>query len=128
MNYTAIGTDRITEPLTPKQGYIIKVHFIVERRIAMTYVLVRFTVEDLAKWKPVFEEAAALRKSFGSVGVRAFSKADSPNEVVVLGEYADKGKAMQMFQSQEFREATQRAGVKGPPEVTFLDEVVNLSA
>jgi len=92
----------------------------------MTYVLVRFTVEDLAKWKPVFEEAAALRKSFGSVGVRAFSKADSPNEVVVLGEYADKGKAMQMFQSQEFREATQRAGVKGPPEVTFLDEVVNL--
>ena len=92
----------------------------------MTYVLVRFTVEDLTKWKPVFEEAAALRKSFGSVGVRAFSKADSPNEVVVLGEYADKGKAMQMFQSQEFREATQRAGVKGPPEVTFLDEVVNL--
>ena len=94
----------------------------------MTYVLVRFTVEDLTKWKPVFEEAAALRKSFGSVGVRAFSKADSPNEVVVLGEYADNGKAMQMFQSQEFREATQRAGVKGPPEVTFLDEVVNLSA
>ena len=94
----------------------------------MTYVLVRLTVEDLAKWKPVFEEAAALRKNFGSLGVRAFSKADSPNEVVILGEYADKEKAMQMFQSQEFREATQRAGVKGPPEVTFLDEVVNLFA
>jgi hypothetical protein len=94
----------------------------------MTYVLVRFTVEDLAKWKPVFEEAATLRKSFGSMGVRAFSKAGSSNEVVILGEYADKEKAMQMFQSQEFREATQRAGVKGPPEVTFLDEVVNLPA
>lgn len=94
----------------------------------MIHVLVRFTVEDLAKWKSVFEEAAALRKNFGSMGVRAFSKADSPNEVTILGEYADKEKAMQMFQSQEFREATARAGVKGPPEVTFLNEVVKLSA
>ncbi len=94
----------------------------------MTYVLVRFTVEDLGKWKAVFEEAAGLRKNFGSMGVRGFSKADNPNEVVILGEYADKGKAMQLFQSQEFREATQRAGVKGPPDVTFLDEVVNLPA
>jgi quinol monooxygenase YgiN len=94
----------------------------------MTHVLIRFTVEDLAKWKPVFEEAAALRKSFGSLGVRAFSKADSPNEVTILAEYEDRAKAQQMFQSQEFREATQRAGVKGPPEVIFLDEVVNLPA
>jgi len=94
----------------------------------MTHVLVRFTVEDLAKWKPVFEEAGALRKSFGSMGVRAFSKSDSPNEVTILGEYEDRAKAQQMFQSLEFREATQRAGVKGPPEVTFLDEVVDLPA
>lgn len=94
----------------------------------MIHVLVRFTVEDLANWKSVFEEAAGLRKNFGSMGVRGFSKADSPNEVVILGEYADKEKAMQMFQSQEFREATARAGVKGPPEVTFLNEVVSLPA
>ncbi len=94
----------------------------------MVYVLVRLTVEDLAKWKSVFEEAGNLRKNFGSMGVRAYSKADNPNEVVILGEYADKDKAMQMFQSQEFRDATQRAGVKGPPEVTFMNEVVNLPA
>lgn len=94
----------------------------------MIYVLVRFNVEDLDKWKAVFEEAATLRKNFGSMGVRAFHKTDSVNEIVVIGEYADKAKAMQMFQSQEFREATARAGVKGPPEVTLMDEVLNLSA
>lgn len=94
----------------------------------MTYVLVRFTVEDLAKWKPVFEEAAALRKSFGSMGARAFSKAGSPNEIFTLAQYEDREKASQLFQSQEFRDATKRAGVIGPPEVTFLDEVANLSA
>lgn len=94
----------------------------------MTYVLVHASVGDLAKWKAVFEEIAPLRKNAGSMGVRAFSKADNPNEVFILGEYADKGKAMQMFQSQEFRDAAARAGVTGPPEVSFLDEVVNLPA
>lgn len=94
----------------------------------MTYVLVRLTVEDVAKWKPVFEEAAALRKSFGSMGVRAFSKADNSNEIVIVGEYESREKAQQMFQSQEFSEATKRAGVMSPPEVTFLEQVLELSA
>lgn len=94
----------------------------------MTHVLVRFTVEDLAKWKPVFEEAATLRKSFGSKGVHAFTKAGSPNEITILAEYEDAERAKQMFQSQEFREATQRGGVKGAPEVTFLDDVFHLEA
>ena len=94
----------------------------------MIYVLVRFSVEDLAKWKAVFEEAGTMRKNFSSMGVHAYNKADSPNEIVVLGEYSDKEKAMQMFQSQEFREATARGGVKGPPEVSFLNELLELPA
>ncbi len=94
----------------------------------MIYVLVRFNVDDLAKWKVVFEEASVMRKNFGSMGVHAYNKADSPNEIVVLGEYSDKEKAMQMFQSKEFQEATSRGGVKGPPEVSFLNELVELPA
>ena len=94
----------------------------------MIHVLVRLTVEDVAKWKPVFEEAAELRKSFGSKGVHAFSVAANPNEVVILGEYEDEEKARQMFQSQDFRDATKRAGVVGMPDVAFLNEVVDLPA
>jgi len=108
--------------VTPKPRYPFKEAYV------MTYVVVRFTVEDLAKWKTVFEEAARLRKSFGSMGVRGFSKADSPNEVMILAEYESREKAQQMFQSEEFREATARAVVKGPPEVSFLEEVGNLPA
>lgn len=93
-----------------------------------THVLVRFTVQDLAKWKPVFEDAATLRGSYGSKGVRAYSKAENPNEVIILGEYESREKAQQLFQSQEFRDATKRAGVISPPDVTFLDAVVDLAA
>jgi heme-degrading monooxygenase HmoA len=94
----------------------------------MSYVIVRITFEDFAKWKPVFDEAAALRQSFGSKGVRVFRNADKANEVMILGEYESLEKARQLFQSPEFREATKRAGVSAPPEVSFLEQVDQLPA
>ena len=94
----------------------------------MTFVLVRFSVEDFEKWKSVFEQSATLRKAAGSKGVRAFTKVDNSNEVTILGEYADLETARQFFQSPELRAAQQSAGLKAPPEVTFLDEKVTLSA
>ena len=92
----------------------------------MTFVLVRFSVEDFEKWKTVFEHSATLRKAAGSRGVRAFTKADSPNEVTILGDYADLETVRQFFQSPELRAAQQSAGLKAPPEVTFLDEKFSL--
>ena len=94
----------------------------------MPYTVVRITIEDFAKWKPVFDEATTLRKAYGSKGVQVFRRVDKPNEVVLLAEYEDLERARQLFQSQEFREATKRAGVSGPPDVTFLDEVDHLPA
>lgn len=94
----------------------------------MSYVIVRITFEDFAKWKAVFDEAATLRKSFGSKGVRVFRNVDKSDEVMILGEYESLEKARQLFQSQEFREATKRAGVSGPPEVSYLDQVDELPA
>jgi heme-degrading monooxygenase HmoA len=76
----------------------------------------------------VFDEAATLRKEYGSKGVQVFRSVDKPNEVVLVAEYENLDKARQLFQSQEFREATKRAGVVGAPEVNFLDEVDRLSA
>ncbi len=94
----------------------------------MITVQVRITVEDLAKWKPVFEKAAELRARFGSKGSHAFSKDGSPNEIFILTTFEDKDKAQQMYQSQELRDAMKEAGVKGPPELTFLNEITELSA
>jgi quinol monooxygenase YgiN len=94
----------------------------------MIKALVRFTVEDFEKWKSVFIEAAALRKSFGSMGAQAFSKTDIQNEIFVFLDFESREKAAQMFQSAEFREVTKRGGMIAPPEVTFLDEVISLPA
>lgn len=94
----------------------------------MLHVIVRVTFEDYEKWKSVFDEAGSLRKAYGSKGVRVFRNMEKPNEALIFGEYEDLEKVRQLFQSQEFREATRRAGVSGPPEVLFLEQVDQLAA
>jgi len=94
----------------------------------MIHAQVRFTVEDIAIWKPVFEEAAALRKSYGSLSAQAFSKADNKNEIMVLLRFESREQATLLFQSPEFREVTQRGKMLAPPEVTFFNEVEALDS
>lgn len=94
----------------------------------MPYSIVRLSVKEYEQWKTVFDEATTLRKSYGSMGVRVFRSVDTPNDLVLLAEYEDLKRARQLFQSPEFREATQRAGVTAPPDVTLADNVHHLSA
>ena len=93
----------------------------------MSYVIVRLTVEDFAKWKAVFDELGALRKNSGPKGGQLFRKADSPNEVVIIFEWSDLDMGRDYFQSDALRQAMQRGGVMGRPEVTFLDSVERLA-
>ena len=94
----------------------------------MSYVLVRITVGDYAKWRPVFDQVSNLRKNSGSQGGQLLRKTDSPNEVTLLFEWPDLEKARQYFQSDALRQAMQRAGVQGKPDVAYLDSAERLAA
>ncbi len=89
----------------------------------MPYILVRHKVEDYAKWKPIFDEDGVNRKAGGSKGAQLFRNADNPNELIILMEWDDLGKAKQFTQSPALREAMERAGVADQPDMYFLDEV-----
>jgi heme-degrading monooxygenase HmoA len=93
----------------------------------MPFVLVRHKVQDYAKWKPVFDEHGATRKASGSKGGHLFRSADDPNDLVILLEWDDEKKARQFVQSEDLRQAMQRAGVSGQPEIHFLDELARPS-
>ena len=69
----------------------------------MSFVLVRITVEDYAKWRPVFDQISDLRKNSGSQGGQLLRKADSPNEVTILFEWPDLDNARRYFQSDALR-------------------------
>ncbi|MGD8353115.1 MAG: antibiotic biosynthesis monooxygenase [Pseudomonadota bacterium] len=94
----------------------------------MPYLLVRHKVSDLAKWRPLFEEHAAVRKEFGFTGARAFKNADDPHELLVLFEFKDLDKARLFTRSDELREAMERAGVSDVPDMFFLEEDIKTPA
>jgi heme-degrading monooxygenase HmoA len=83
----------------------------------MPYILVRQEVEDYIKWKPVFDDSSSFRRENGSKGRSVFSGKDNPKEVVVLLEWDHLGKAREFIQSDELREAMQKAGVVGKPDI-----------
>jgi heme-degrading monooxygenase HmoA len=94
----------------------------------MPYLLVHHTVEDYAKWKLVFDEHATNRKTGGSKGEHLFRNADNPNQIVILFEWDDLDKARQFTQSDDLRQAMQRAGVISRPDLYFLEEVEKVRA
>lgn len=89
----------------------------------MPYMLIRHKVKDFDKWKPVFDEHGATRNRSGSQGGYLLHSADDPNELVILLEWDNLQKARQFAQSDELREAMERAGVADQPDVYFLEEI-----
>ena len=92
----------------------------------LSYVMVKHTVADYARWKPIFDADSATREIGGSLWGLLFRSADDPNEVVLLLEW-DLEQARQYSQREEVRAKMQAAGVLGPPEISFLEEIEQLS-
>lgn len=88
----------------------------------MAHVLVRHKVEDFDKWKTQFDEHTSVREENGSKGSHVFRNADNPNEVIVLLEWDNLDNARQFANSDELKEAMQKAGVTDQPDIYFLDE------
>ncbi len=92
----------------------------------MSYVIVKHKVADYARWKPIFDADGANRQAAGSKGGQLLRSADDPNEVVLLFAW-DLEQARQYSQKEEVRAKMQEAGVLDPPEISFLEEIEQLS-
>jgi hypothetical protein len=88
----------------------------------MPYMLVRHTVEDYERWKPIFDEHGLTRQANGSKGGQLFRSADNPNEIIMLIEVEELERARQFAMSDDLRQTMQRAGVMGRPDVSFLEQ------
>ena len=91
----------------------------------MPYIVVRHSVADYAKWKPIYDEHGSTRGAAGCKGTQVFRNADQPEEIVVLLEWDSLERARAFTESQALRETMERTGVTGPPDVRFLDRVDN---
>ena len=93
----------------------------------MPYILVRQKVEDYAKWRAAFDAHGATRKAGGGQGGYVLTNDDDANDVTVLLKWDTTENARKFAGSDDLREAMQRAGVVGRPEIAFLNEVAPAS-
>lgn len=88
----------------------------------MASMLIRHKVEDYARWRPLFDEHGAVRKTYGFKGGYLMRSADNPNEIVLYFEVEDLARARQFAQSDNLRQVMQQAGVADQPDIFFFDQ------
>jgi heme-degrading monooxygenase HmoA len=89
----------------------------------MMHVLIRHKVADFNRWKQAFDADLNVRRHAGETGFRLFHNAEDPHEIFVLVDWASAEEARKFMGSSEFREAMDKAGVQGAPEIHYLEDV-----
>ncbi len=86
----------------------------------MPSLLIRHKVKAYDAWKVAFDEHAPTRRANGSRGGRIFRGAGDPPEVLILLKWDDLDRARLFADSDDLREAMERAGVTDLPDVWVL--------
>jgi quinol monooxygenase YgiN len=89
----------------------------------MATMIVRHRVASFESWKKVFEEMEALRRQHGWIGHEVHRDASDPNLVTIVNHIRDLKGAKEYGSSPALREAMQRGGVQGAPDIFLLDDV-----
>jgi heme-degrading monooxygenase HmoA len=88
----------------------------------MAYMFVRSNVQDYKTWKSVFDSESDLRRRYGQKSYQILRPENGSNEVDILFAWDNLDNARKFASSAELKEAMQRAGVVGKPEISFLEE------
>jgi hypothetical protein len=89
----------------------------------MASVFLRIKVADFDKWKAVFDRTQPRREAETAIGHSVHRDADDPNTVIVALRVRDLATVREFTQSDELRGIMQEAGVQGPPEFWFAEDV-----
>jgi quinol monooxygenase YgiN len=63
-----------------------------------------------------------MRTSNGELSHQIFRDASNPNKVAAIYKWNSLANAQKFAQSPELKAAMEKAGVEGPPSVSFLNE------
>ena len=89
----------------------------------MVFVMVRHRVKDVDNWKVGFDAAVRFRRWGGERVYYLFQRDEDPNEVIALFEWDTLRHARAFFTSDEIRQAMEKAGVEGNPEILYLHDI-----
>jgi quinol monooxygenase YgiN len=86
-------------------------------------LIVRHRVANFEAWKAVFDSMTEIRRSHGWRSAIVYRDASDPNVVTIVNRVKDLAGAKAYGASPELKAGMQKAGVQGPPEISFVEEV-----
>ena len=84
------------------------------------FMLVRHKVKDFSVWKPAYDADLPKRVEAGLAEKYVLQGADNPNEVVVLFEAKDLGRAKAFAGSADLKKTMEKAGIADKPDIYYL--------
>jgi quinol monooxygenase YgiN len=97
-------------------------HQSIKGEKTMASMLVQHKVKDYAEWKKVYDSVKGLRTSNGELSDQIYHDASDPNKLTILFKWNSLENAQKYAHSPEMRAAMEKAGVEGPPTISFLNE------
>ena len=93
----------------------------------MATMFAKHKVNDYGNWKRTYDEFASVRKEKGVTGASVHRDASDPNIIIVTHQFNDVNAAMAFANSVELKSAMANAGVAGPPEIWFSEDIERTS-
>lgn len=88
-----------------------------------TTMFVKHKVSDYGNWKRVYDEFASTRKEKGVTGASVHRDANDADTLTVTHQFNDLAAARAFADSEELKSAMANAGVSGPPEIWFTEDI-----
>ena len=89
----------------------------------MAFLVIQHRVENFEKWKPIYDAHGFVRKQFGCKNEQLLRNNEDPNDLFILLEWDNITNARKFMQSQDLRQAMEKAGVIGTPDFQFLEQI-----
>ena len=78
---------------------------------------VHHEVNDYPAWRKVYNDFEPTRRKLGVIAQAVYRSIDNPNDVTVTHDFGSAEKAKAFAASAELKEAMEKAGVKGAPQI-----------
>lgn len=88
-----------------------------------TTLFAKHPVNNYEDWKRVYDDFASTRKEMGVNGASVHRDADDPNVITVMHRFDNLDAARTFADSEELKTAMANAGVAGPPDIWFTEDV-----
>ena len=87
----------------------------------MTTVIIQHSVADFDVWKSAFDDHGSARDTHGCSSVDIYRGAEDGNAITVVMAYPSLDAAKAFTTDPSLKEAMGRAGVTGPPTISFVE-------